>query len=415
VLVLALGFAALRNPLAFWAGFVPFAAQGLVCVAVVGAVCRTGPERAWWLGFALCGLSQWHFFNFFNLVRTDPRYVVLQTLGSMMGIPIDRSQGFPVNDLQRSFYQIGHSLWSLIFATIGGFVGWALFGATKDGSEQAGAGSQPAAQVPARWWVVPSLIVMVGLIVVTAISLACARLAPGLWAGSTYLLTWWMLGLSALGALFGRGRRREFWLGATFFGMGFLLVAFSRQPYDAHEPHAFLPTVRFLEALRPQLGTLLSRLYADSESTAVRNARILTLLERRVPIHFAKDTLLADLLAYIKEATQSPDGKGIPIYVDVAELAVYDKSMKSKMNQLDLEDVELRTSLRLLLKQIDLDYEVRDGLLRISTQEMLVFGWRSIEEDPFQIAGHCFLALVAAALGGLAAPLVCDFARKPAG
>jgi hypothetical protein len=31
--------------------------------------------------------------------------------------------------------------------------------------------------------------------------------------------------------------------------------------------------------------------------------------------------------------------------------------------------------------------------------------------DPFQIVGHCLLALIAAALGGMAAPFVCDLAR----
>jgi hypothetical protein len=332
-----------------------------------------------------------------------------------MGVPFDKNAGSPVNDLQRSFYQIGHSLWSLIFAMIGGLVGWGLFGATNNRAEEAGAGSQPAAHGPAKWWVVPSLILLAGSVLISSISLACARLAPGLWAGSTYLLTWWILGLTALGALFGRGRRREFWLGATFFGVGFLLLVFSREPYDAHEPQSNLPTVRFLEALRPQLGNVLSRIYADTESEAVRNTHILTILERRVPMPFPQATSLERVLTYLRDATRGPDGKPIPIYVDPIGLAEADKSMTSPIKNLDLEDVELRTSLRLLLKQLELDYVVKDGLLLITSQETLEFRRGSIEEDPYQTAGHCLLALVAAALGGLAAPLVCDLARRPAG
>jgi hypothetical protein len=36
-------------------------------------------------------------------------------------------------------------------------------------------------------------------------------------------------------------------------------------------------------------------------------------------------------------------------------------------------------------------------------------------DDPFQIVGHCLLALIAAGLGGLAAPLVCDLTRRQRG
>ena len=110
-----------------------------------------------------------------------------------------------------------------------------------------------------------------GLSMVASVSLVCARLEPGLWAGLTYLLTWWLIGMTAVGALFGRGRRREFWIGASLFG-GFLVLVFGRPPYDDHDRQWFLPTVQFLEVLRPRLGSALSRLYADDQSTAVDNA-----------------------------------------------------------------------------------------------------------------------------------------------
>jgi hypothetical protein len=36
-------------------------------------------------------------------------------------------------------------------------------------------------------------------------------------------------------------------------------------------------------------------------------------------------------------------------------------------------------------------------------------------EDPLLLAGHCFLALAAAGLGSLFAPMVCDRTRQQAG
>jgi hypothetical protein len=55
VLVAALGLAALRNASELWAGVTFLATCGVLCLAIVGVVCRGGGERAWWLGFALFG------------------------------------------------------------------------------------------------------------------------------------------------------------------------------------------------------------------------------------------------------------------------------------------------------------------------------------------------------------------------
>jgi hypothetical protein len=55
VLLAAIGSAGLANPSAPWAGTLSLLTRGLLCLAVVGAVCRSGAERAWWLGFASFG------------------------------------------------------------------------------------------------------------------------------------------------------------------------------------------------------------------------------------------------------------------------------------------------------------------------------------------------------------------------
>ena len=89
--------------------------------------------------------------------------------------------------------------------------------------------------------------------------------------------------------------------------------------------------------------------------------------------------------------------------------------MTSVVSGIDLEGIELRTSLRLCLKQIDLAYVVKDGLLFITSAENDDESVTSLHNDPFQIAGHCLLTLIAAGLDGLASPAVCDLARRRIG
>ena len=65
----------------------------------------------------------------------------------------------------------------------------------------------------------------VGLaILYAAAAVVGMRTAPVLWAGTTVLLTWAVLGLVALGAVFSRGQRRARRLGALLFGAGYLLL-----------------------------------------------------------------------------------------------------------------------------------------------------------------------------------------------
>ena len=83
----------------------------------------------------------------------------------------------------------------------------------------------------------------------------------------------------------------------------------------------------------------------------------------------------------------------------------------------DLDGVPLRTSLHVLLSQLGLTYVVDGGLLAIASTEgdPPVPYWADFpaaHADPFLVVGHCLLALLAAALGGLLAPLVCGPRRQ---
>ena len=205
------------------------------------------------------------------------------------------------------------------------------------------------------------LIGLVGLILIRSVMVVWWTSDAALWAGGTYLLTGALLGLATLGAILGRGRRREIWIGAAIFGVGYLYMAmFANQlPYDetfSTRPRAF---DQFLDALRPLLP-------AASSGQHEANRRILEVLERRIPMRFPAGTTLADLLKYVKKTTATPDRPDIPIYADPMGLQEAERSLSSTV-QIDLDGVALKTSLALCLRQLGLAYVVKDGWLRISS------------------------------------------------
>ena len=83
---------------------------------------------------------------------------------------------------------------------------------------------------------------------------------------------------------------------------------------------------------------------------------------------FANETPLDDVLKYIKQATTTPTYNGIPIYVDPVGLQEAERSLNSTI-QIDLEGVPLKTTLRLILKQLGLAYYVEDGYLVIASED----------------------------------------------
>jgi tetratricopeptide (TPR) repeat protein len=103
---------------------------------------------------------------------------------------------------------------------------------------------------------------------------------------------------------------------------------------------------------------------------------IIAKLDEPISMSFANETPLEDVLKYIKSATQGPNDSGIPIYVDPVGLQEAEKTMQSPV-QLDLEGVPLKTTLRLMLKQLGLTYTVKDGMLTITSE--------SSEDQPTEI------------------------------
>jgi hypothetical protein len=97
-------------------------------------------------------------------------------------------------------------------------------------------------------------------------------------------------------------------------------------------------------------------------------ARTWIALGKPIAMPFPDETPLEDVLKYIKAATSGPNEKGIKIYVVPIGLQEAEKTMQSTI-VLDLDGVPLSTSLRLLLKQINLRYFVdKDGILVITAE-----------------------------------------------
>jgi RNA polymerase sigma factor (sigma-70 family) len=89
-------------------------------------------------------------------------------------------------------------------------------------------------------------------------------------------------------------------------------------------------------------------------------------LEEPIVMPFANATPLEDVLKYIKQATTTSTFAGIPIYVDPKAVAEEPSTLNSTIT-MDLEHIPLKTSLRLMLKQLGLAYCVRDGVVIISS------------------------------------------------
>jgi uncharacterized protein YbaR (Trm112 family) len=96
---------------------------------------------------------------------------------------------------------------------------------------------------------------------------------------------------------------------------------------------------------------------------------ILSKLREPIPMMFPNETSLEDILRYIRAATSTTNSAGIPLYFDPVGLETADKTMTSPVVLIDLEGVPLRTTLRLLLEQLGLAYQIRDGVLIITSEE----------------------------------------------
>ena len=411
VLAMALGFGALRTASARALGITLTATWAMLGIAIVGAICRRGAERAFWLGFAVCG---WVYIDCpAHHVPAWPQLPtrgLLEALGRVMRIPIDPAAPgrFGVDPWKQSFLGIGDCLWSLVFASLGGWLARFLFGTGRDPSPEIGAGIPPPDATPLWWWLRPSMLFISGIAIVMALAIVGARLTPGLWAGLTFFTTCVLLGVAAVAGMCERGKRREALLGGAAFGTGFLLLALARSG-DSVWP--VLPTSQLLEQARPRLPLGSHAFFTGSETTRAANARIRRALEKPMRLSSEEQTGVDGIVASLKQATVGPGGKSVPIYVDPLGLAEAG-AIGETVRPIECDGAPAQLTLRLCLAQLGLAYVVRDGLIEVTSPGIAAYLTRSARADAYQVAGHCVLALIAAGFGGLAAPVVCELTRK---
>jgi RNA polymerase sigma factor (sigma-70 family) len=106
---------------------------------------------------------------------------------------------------------------------------------------------------------------------------------------------------------------------------------------------------------------------------------VLAVLEKPIALKYLEATPLERVIADIRKVTRGPKGAEIPIYVDPVGLEELEQAMIASRVTVDLAGIPLRTTLRLLVKQLFLDYYIDDGLLIITPP---VEDGRNFTEDP---------------------------------
>jgi hypothetical protein len=154
VAVIALGCVGLVSASTFWTSAAATITLGLLLGAVLGAVLLRGAEQAFLLGFALFGiiyllLVDWDWFggqlghdltaglsDIAESIIPAPRVATAPITSPFPSAPASPSVSGPIVPMETfaahsvkigNFVQIGRMTLALLFALVGGIVGWLLF------------------------------------------------------------------------------------------------------------------------------------------------------------------------------------------------------------------------------------------------------------------------------------------------
>ena len=156
------------------------------------------------------------------------------------------------------------------------------------------------------------------------------------------------------------------------------LTIMSPITYQTEEDETLEETLRYMLGTRGLMyevkGGLLRIVSRRDQGVLLDGRKIHRAMQARlndpIPLHFKK-TPLEDVLQYIKKSTQGPNDSGLRIYVDPVGLQEAEKTMSSPVSMDSKEKEPLRESLTRLLKPLGLAYNVKNGLLSITSLESL--------------------------------------------
>jgi hypothetical protein len=238
------------------------------------------------------------------------------------------------------------------------------------------------------------MILLLGL----ALVLASLRFPSDAAAAAALLVTQATLAFAILAIVYRAGEGRAFWLGFALFGWGYMALTWESWLGQSAARPEMLTSIALdhLAAWFHRTPGPQTALWPFTGPTSVeqKNRLILAKLDEPISMSFNEECPLEDVLKYVKQATTTATYPGIPIYVDPIGLQEADKTMTSTVRNMDLEGVPLSVTLGLLLKQLDLEYVVRDGMLKIGNASTVS------SATPFRRMGHCYWALLAAFCGG---------------
>ena len=146
-------------------------------------------------------------------------------------------------------------------------------------------------------------------------------------------------------------------LDLTYYVSDGLLVIVSMETWDREEDSG-----QELQGVKPVIA-----FDRSLETTAV-----LALFNKPMAMPFQNETPLQDVLAYIAKTTKESNKSDIQFYVDRNALLEVEKSMTSTIT-IGVEGVPLKTTLRLLLRQLGLAYFVKDGVVNVSESDDELF------------------------------------------
>ena len=105
-----------------------------------------------------------------------------------------------------------HYFLTVLAAVLGGLVARVAFSAAMSTDNAPNARTRADLDRPARGWLLIAAFLLSGLTVMVVFTITRTRLEPEVWAGTSYLFTWWLIGMTALGALVARtGAARSGW------------------------------------------------------------------------------------------------------------------------------------------------------------------------------------------------------------